>query len=378
MKNVIKIFFLCFLILAGLSFAQAKENKTIRVLILDNVSEADLFIKGRYEIRSLADNKPSNTVLGKGRKGIHKKFRLKGGFLNMASVKTDAVIIIPARGVFYLNNRPLKGSLVVKKNKAFKLSAINYVNIEDYVKGVLFQEVSHRWPIEALKAQAVATRTYALYYARINKDRDYDVSSDMYSQVYGGKDSERYRTNKAVRLTRGLALFYDGKIFPAFFHATCAGKTEDADELWDINLPCLKSVDCGFCVGSPHFKWAKTLEFKEIIDKLNAAGYNLKSLEDVQIIERNNSGRVRALSLTSGAKKTIMPGKDFRLIMGPKEIRSLNFKMEVNDTAVNFFGFGWGHGVGMCQWGAYFMSKRGYKYQSILQFYYPGAKIGEI
>ncbi|HDZ77653.1 MAG TPA: SpoIID/LytB domain-containing protein, partial [Candidatus Omnitrophica bacterium] len=259
-----------------------------------------------------------------------------------------------------------------------KLSVINYINIEDYIKGVLFHEVSHRWPIESLKAQAIATRTYALYHAQMNKDKDYDVSSDIYSQVYGGKNSERYRTNKAVRLTTGLVLFYEGKIFPTYFHATCAGKTEDANQLWDINLPCLKSVDCLFCVGSPHFKWEKNIIFSQILDKLNAAGYNLESLEDIQIIERNNSNRVKILLLKSNKEELSISGKHFRQIMDPKEIRSLNFSLEINEGSVDFFGFGWGHGVGMCQWGAYFMSKQGYKYQSILQFYYSGAEIGKI
>jgi len=374
MKRALKISLLCLLIFTGVAFAKTGKNKEyIRVLIVKEAEDLDVYIKGEYDIRAL-DN---GVVLYEGKNLNAKISPSTAGIKINKEFKGGSLLIKPRRGYFYLNNRPLRGGLIVrKKNK--KLYAINYIDLEDYVKGVLFHEVSHRWPVEALKAQAIATRTYALYNARINEDKDYDVSSDMYSQVYGGKDSEKYRTNKAVRLTEGLSLFYDGKIFPAYFHATCGGKTEDANELWDINLPCLKSVDCFFCAASPHFKWEKNIGLSQILDKLNAKGYNLKSLEDIQIIERNNSGRVKALSLTSGAGEAIIPGKDFRLIMGPKEIRSLNFNLEVNDKVVDFFGFGWGHGVGMCQWGAYFMSKRGYKYQRILQFYYPGAEIRKI
>jgi len=358
-----------------LPFTHAKDNSRIRVLIMKDTASFKLFIKGKYEIRSLENNK----LLSSGNSLSVKVSASASGINLRESFKKKALLIHPASGYFYVNNRSLRGDLIIRKEAASeKLSAINYIGLEDYVKGVLFHEISHRWPIEAIKAQAIATRTYALYHAQMNKAKPYDVSSDIYSQVYGGKDSERYRTNKAVELTRGLVLKYKGKIFPAYFHATCAGRTENADELWNINLGCLKSVDCPYCGASLHIKWDVTLTLAEIVEKLNLSGYNIGPLKDMRVLKLNDSGRVKALELISDEGQKIISGKEFRQMLDPKIIRSLKFSLDVMAGKAFFSGFGWGHGVGMCQWGAYFMAKDGYKYYTILKFYYQDAEIEDI
>jgi stage II sporulation protein D len=248
---------------------------------------------------------------------------------------------------------------------------INQINLEDYLKGILYQESSHYWPQEALKAQAAVCRSYAVYQIEENKLKDYDVTSDIYSQVYGGKTSERYRTNRAVDDTRSQVITYKDKIIPAYFHATCAGHTEDAGLLWNIEILPLKGVVCGFCKASPHFNWHNVLSLSEIEEKLTAAGYKIKGIEGITILGRNESGRILDLEIASAQKNIKISAKDFRNLIGPNLIRSTNFRVSIAQGDAVFEGLGWGHGVGLCQWGAYFMAKQGYTYKEILRYYYP-------
>lgn len=353
----------------------AQEEQKVRVLILKNAPSFELYIKGNYKIESLK----TKNALGAGENINAKVYMdIDGITIGDNLLRENRVVIFPESALFYLNNRPLRGALIIRKENDLSFSVINYLNLEDYVKGVLFHEVSHHWPIEAIKAQAVATRTYVLYQKEVSRDKDYDVTSDIYSQVYGGKDAERYRTNSAVEYTKGLVLTYKGKIFPAYFHATCGGKTEDAAQLWDISLIPLKGLDCNFCVKSKHFKWRKTLSRLGLINKLNKSGYSIDSLEAIEILDRDKSGRIKKLKLKSKSANHIISAKDFRQIIGGTDIRSTNFDLTFSGDNIYFEGFGWGHGVGMCQWGAYFASRKGYKYQDILKFYYPGAKIDKI
>ena len=290
---------------------------------------------------------------------------------------TDGIKIIPRRDAsIYIDGRRYSGEIDIKRRSNDAIVAINIVDLERYIKGVLYHEVSHRWPIETLKAQAVAARTYALYRMQVNKDADYDVTSDIYSQVYGGKSSERYRTNIAVNRTKDLVMTYNGKILPAYYHATCGGMTENAGALWEHAIPPLRGVRCPFCRQSPHFQWKKNFRLKDIQDKLNARGYDIGLIKTIEVIERNPSGRITTLRITARDGKTItIAGKDFRDIIGPNIIKSNNYEVVMQGYYMDLLGKGWGHGVGMCQWGAYFMAQQRYRYDAILQYYYPGMAI---
>jgi stage II sporulation protein D len=255
---------------------------------------------------------------------------------------------------------------------------VNDIELEDYVKGILYHEVSHYWPQEALKAQAVVCRTYALYQMGENSGRDYDVTSDVSSQVYGGRAAERYRTNMAVDETKGVVLVYNGNIFPAFFHATCGGNTENAALLWNIDLPALRGVVCGFCQRSPHLKWYRVIALEELKDTLVKAGYRLGGdIQAIEILGTTGSGRVKELKLQTTKDGLVISAKDFRNALGPNSIKSTNFKVSISGSDAVFEGLGWGHGVGMCQWGAYFMAKDGRSFQDILKYYYPGAELSQ-
>jgi len=241
----------------------------------------------------------------------------------------------------------------------------------------LYHEVSDKWPLDAICAQAVAARTYALYAMEQFAARDYDVTNDIYSQVYGGRGAERYRTNLAVKRTKGEVLTYQGKIFPAFFHANSGGVTEDAKELWGIDLPPLRGgVESPFSVNSPHYRWTRNFRLKDIQDKLIASGYNVGLIQEIRVVERNKSGRVRRLEVVDRDGKVLpLEGKQFREILGPNVLRSNKYNIEMKGWYVDFVGHGWGHGVGLCQWGAYNMARMRYSYKQILSFYYPGSDL---
>ena len=349
----------------------AQPGKFIRVAILQDASSLSLNIGGYFEIidakskRTLHHAKSLKTTVTASKNGI---------LIGSENFYPDKVIIQASKSAgLAINGRKFRGNIQFIREDNSSLLVVNYLGLEDYIKGVLYHEVSHYWPLEILKAQAVVCRTYALNQIEVNKGKDYDVTADIYSQVYGGRTSERYRTSKAVEQTRGEILTYQGKVFPAYFHATCAGYTEDASLLWNINIAPLKGVHCGFCQDSPHFKWHNVLNIDELRQTLEKSGYRIKEIKDILIGDRDKSGRIVVLKFINEKETLNISAKDFRNIIGPNIIRSTNFTVKLADNDAVFVGYGWGHGVGLCQWGGYFMAKSGYNYQEILRYYYPGS-----
>ncbi len=365
-------------IVLGLIFISGAEaEELVRVAIATDAHEIRLSIRGPYQILALN----TNEELHKGRYLWRAKVSpAEGGIkIGKLDLKIYGVRIQPKKSpVIYLNGRKFRGAIEIIRRENNTLLAVNHLELDDYIAGVLYHEVSPRWPLEALKAQAIVARTYALYQARLNADKDYDLVSTVASQVYGGRTSERGRTSKAIRRTRGEVLTYKGKVFPTFYHATCAGHTEDASALWKINLPPLKGRECQFCQRSPHFKWKKKVSIKNIEEALEKANFKVGTIEAIKIIDRDVSGRVTDLEITSTRGKISLSGYRFRLAVGPNIIRSANFDLQVKRKKAYLEGLGWGHGVGMCQWGAFFMSRKGFNAEQILGYYYPEAKIKKI
>ena len=354
----------------------SRPAKYIRVAIIQNAESLNLKVGGFYEITAPG----GKNVPTRGKNLMTTVTSYKNGIL-MGDSNFNAGSVLISTGnadMIIINGRTFRGDVKFIKNKSGKLTAVNYVELEDYIRGILYHEVSHYWPMEALKAQAIVCRTYAVYQMQENKLRDYDVTSDIYSQVYGGKTSERYRTTSAVFATAGMMLTFQDKVFPAYFHSTCGGHTEDAFLLWKTNIAPLKGVPCNFCEGSPHFNWHYVLTREEVRDKLVKGGYNINSIEDITIMARDGSGRVTDLKIKTAKNESKISAKDFRNIIGPNIIRSANFSVNLIHDDVVFEGLGWGHGVGLCQWGAYFMAKRGFSAMQILEYYYPEANLETI
>ncbi len=350
---------------------------TLRISVIDNKAKVYLVIKGPYKICAVDSDK----IFMEGP-------RLRA---NVTATKTGIMIgkkEIAASGVevkpykdsdIYIDWKRFRGGTDIMRREGEKLSVINEIDIEDYLYGVLYHEVSHRWPMEVLKAQAIAARTFALYQKAQNKSQPYDLRNDIYSQVYGGRNSERWATTKAVNLTKGKVLTYDGRIFPAYYHATCAGHTEDASNLWNIDLPPLKGTACDFCKKSPHYRWTKEIGLWSLKAKLKDAGYTIGRIESVTVLSKNVSVRAEKIEIKDeSGTSVIMTAKEFRQMIGPNEVRSTNFETSVKWNKLRLRGSGWGHGVGMCQWGAYGMARKGKRAEEILAYYYPGTEITTI
>lgn len=347
--------------------APPRKYILLRVLVVKGASEVSLYLKGPYKMVDFE----TGEVLEEGRK-------LRSRLICTKDIVSQGIKILPGkRARLYIDSRQFRGNIDIIKDEDARLMVVNYIDLEEYLYGVLYHEVSHRWPMEVLKAQAIAARTYALYQKLITKNKYFDLTADIYSQVYGGRFSERWRTTRAVNLTRGQVLTYSGKIFPSYYHAACGGRTSDATSIWNIDISTLRSKVCNFCKTSPHYKWKKELSMDYIQKKLQDAGYEIQ-IVSIEVVKRDESGRVLDMVLRGGSDKLSLDGNRFRLLIGPNVIKSTNFEVEINGKYVTFYGKGWGHGIGMCQWGAYDMARRNWKAHEILKYYYPGAEIVQL
>jgi len=354
--------------------AKAYRAPVVRVAVIKDVPQLELSIKSAFKIMPIEVNeilyeqKLLDSTLVK-----PTPWGIKIGDMDF---KIYGIRIMPHKdSTIFINKHSFRGEVDIIRQRDQTLLVVNHVNVEDYLRGVLYHEVSHWWPGAALQAQAIVSRTFALHQAEINKPRDYDLESTVYSQVYGGSASEKFRTNSAIYKTKGLVLTYKGRTFPAYFHATCAGHTEDASILWKTDIPPLKGVVCNFCRHSPHLYWKRKLPLSDIEKALG-----IEDIIDIAPVEWDNSGRVVQLSITTPYKTQEIPAKDFRLKVGSNIIKSTIFKIELIPDTKGILsaykdGAGWGHGVGMCQWGAFGMALRGHSAESILRHYYPGAAI---
>ncbi|MDI6727240.1 MAG: SpoIID/LytB domain-containing protein, partial [Smithellaceae bacterium] len=270
--------------------------------------------------------------------------------------------------------RSYRGRLIVKRG-AGVIELINELPLEWYLYGVVPREMSPRWPLEALKAQAVAARTYAFYLKGRSNSPDYHLCATTMSQVYSGAGFETEDTNRAVDETRGELLYFRGMPVLAYFHAHSGGITEDPKDVWFAQVPYMKAVADSFSMKAPSSAWAATLDYETIRRSLSRAGIDLGAIERIAPLEISPSGRVTRLKVVHQGGESVLSGNEFRLRIDPKLIRSTLFALTDTGSAVTIEGRGYGHGVGMSQWGAQVMAREGYSYREILTYYYPEVEI---
>lgn len=255
-----------------------------------------------------------------------------------------------------------------------RIAVVNEIELEKYLYGLINKESIPSWPMEAKKAQAVAARTFALH-KKINRPRKLcDLGSTALDQVYGGYLAEDSEARRVVDLTRGEVLVYKRRLAKAFYHSTCGGRTASSASIWDDPQPYLPSVNDPDCKDSPKFRWEFSISKKEMVDKLGVPGKFVKSFI-FDIVERDESGRVKKARFRYGTEIFFLSGENLRKKLGYNSLKSTAFSFRIARGTVTFNGKGLGHGVGMCQWGAAGMAKKGADYRSILERYYPGTKI---
>ncbi|MDD4170453.1 MAG: SpoIID/LytB domain-containing protein [Desulfotomaculaceae bacterium] len=291
------------------------------------------------------------------------------------------------------------------------LAVINELNIEDYLRGVVPAEMLSFWPAEALKAQAVLARNYALQKFEITRGSSYHVTNDQQSQVYRGYDSETEATDRAVAETRGLVLVNRGEIISGLFHSSSGGFIENSEDVWLNALPYLEKKEDPFDKNDRHYNWQVSYTNEQLTNMFKTEQEPFVQITDIEVAERTAAGARAKKLVIRGIGPDGMPisrevknAENVRAVLG---LKSALFKMkkiynkkddidditEVKDersepkvdlnldvadrngvgndlAGIEISGSGYGHGVGLSQWGAYGMAKQGYNYQDILKYYY--------
>jgi stage II sporulation protein D len=273
----------------------------------------------------------------------------------------------PSASTVRAGNMAVRGDVVVRLYKD-RLQLINVIPLEDYLAAVLGSEMPVSFPLEALKAQAVAARTYALQKKLEAYGSPFHLGSSVLHQVYGGLHREDARTRAAVLATRGEVLTYELAPIEAYFHSSCGGLTESGQAALGRDLPYLQPVECP-CGRLPASRWSATLSDAELHAALG------DSSQGFHVTSRTATQRVHRVTTASGVS---LDGASLRRKLGYTRLKSLGFDVERTASGWHFSGRGYGHGAGFCQWGAKALADQGRTYRDILLHYYPGTELQQL
>jgi stage II sporulation protein D len=324
--------------------------------------------------------KGQRTVEIEGAKGPYPETRItapRGGGLARVNgeLKRLPLSFTPAREFIRVNGRPYRGTIEVFAGER-ALMVVDELDIEAYVAGLINYEISAKWPLHVVKAQAVIARTYALYQKKGAGLNPYHVEGSVLGQVYRGVNAEDAVAGSAVNETRGQVLTYNGDLALTVYHSNAGGRTDASIDVWSGDYSYLRSVQSPYDDASPGFSWEFTLSAATLKELLLGAGYDIGEPRSVRIRGFTPGGRARKVEIRDRRKRSVLLGANvFRKTIGYGAIKSTKFKVEKTGDLFRFEGRGSGHGVGLSQWGAKGMAENGYTYQEILRHYYPGTKL---
>jgi stage II sporulation protein D len=321
--------------------------------------------------------------------------------------RTAPLVARPERAGDFVtvNGKRYRGEVVLTAGDDGLLVA-NRLHVEDYLRGVVPLEIGRRVSGEeaAVAAQAVAARSYAYVRMTSGQARRYDLVATVQDQVYGGADAETPIADAAVWATRGLIITYAGRAVNAPYHSTCGGSTAEVSEVWyrSRDEPYLKRVsdrigqsDRFYCDPSPRFRWTKTLAREVLTSALerylaqyvSVPGGRVGAPRSLEVDSKTASGRVAALAVRTDRGRFLVRGNDVRFVMripNGEILNSTYFSVRTERdkggrlARATFEGGGYGHGIGMCQWGAIGRARAGYDFRSILSTYYPGTTLASV
>lgn len=293
----------------------------------------------------------------------------RGGTVALDRWQTGQIWIEPSNGGYaYIGDRWYRGRIHIVPVSG-NLTAVNIVDLEQYLYSVIGAEMSPSWPQEALKAQAVAARSYALYQRDRYGNSIYDVGDTQAWQVYKGLESETNTTQAAVEATKGQVLTYNGKIIEAVFHSSSGGHTENVEDVWSEPRPYLRGVP-DYDAGAPVYEWSSSISRAQLSNLMGVG--NISAIKP----ERTSStGRVISVRAYGSDGERLFSGEQLQSLLN---LRSTLFTINPNGNTFTIYGRGFGHGVGMSQWGAYNLASRGYNYQQILGHYYRNSALAQI
>lgn len=328
----------------------------------------------------------------------------------LGSIGVRSLLVQPVlHGRVVYEDREYHGQLLLRPDPGGGMNVINIVDVEDYLLGVLPREMSPSAPRHALEAQAIASRTYALKHAFDFQKRGFGLKATEGSQVYAGVEAEQSKTSEAVRATAGQVLTHGGELVHAWFSAACGGRTASSTSVWGGKVvPYARPVECGFCKIYPSYHWTAEVSLDELSTRLEEVGKPVGQVRSVDF-RWDESGRVVGARVVGSRKDLTLGGNRFRILAGHRSVRSLRFvpmtdpigallpgeepgsgveesairdiisrslAREGSRRTLDLEGTGFGHGVGLCQWGARGMAEKGWSAHRILRHYYRGASVG--
>jgi stage II sporulation protein D len=314
-----------------------------------------------------------------------KKIKFSKGYVKLELIGQNVKIgqhifklplkIEPSNKVIFANSKPYRGYLTVLSSTK-GLDVINILTLEDYLKGVVPREMPAYWGTEALKAQSVISRTYTIVNLNKHSAQGFNLCSTSHCQVYEGVATEKKSSNESIYKTQGEILIYDNKPAQTFFHSTCGGHTDSPEFVWGAKnfYPYLKGVKCDCSSSSPHNYWLCDLNENFIRQKLS--NYRIGKIKNISIKNKTYTGAAKNVIITHSEGKLVLNAYKFRLLVDAGHIKSHLFtSIKKKGNVFSFEGKGWGHKVGLCQWGAKSMAEKGKSYRQILQHYYPDTEL---
>ncbi|WOD41884.1 SpoIID/LytB domain-containing protein [Nodosilinea sp. E11] len=293
-----------------------------------------------------------------------------GGGVRLADWRGQAFWVEPTNGGYiFIKDNWYRGRVLVVPTEG-GLTAVNWVDIEAYLYGVVGSEMPASWPQEALKAQAVAARSYALYRRDRTQNQLFDVGGTTAHQVYKGLAAEAPSVHAAVNATQGQVLTHGGRVIEAVFHSSSGGHTENSEDVWQRPTPYLRGV-ADFDQEAPVFQWSETFSAQQLAQRITGIGH----LQSVSTERATPRGRVVSARLQGTQGSRTLTGVELRQALG---LRSTLISFNIAGDTIRVNGRGFGHGLGMSQWGARGLATRGHNYQQILTHYYQGTTFSNL
>ncbi|MGK7955373.1 MAG: SpoIID/LytB domain-containing protein [Crocosphaera sp.] len=290
-----------------------------------------------------------------------------GSGVNLNQWNSSHLIIEPKDdGVVWIGDRWYRGKVrVIRQGRA--VTALNLVDLEEYLYSVVGAEAYPTWPEEALKSQAVVARTYALYKASKASNRYYDLDTTTNTQVYKGLETEFVTTHDAVKATLGQVLTYNGQVILSAFHSSSGGHTENVEDVWTSPLPYLRGV-VDYDQLAPVFQWNKSFSAWEMGRLIGGVG-SVRSL----IPEKTTPhGRIITMKIVGSGGSRRITDDQLRKAL---KLKSTLFTISNRNGTFTIEGRGYGHGIGLSQWGSHYLAQQGIPYHQILSHYYKNAQL---
>ncbi len=361
----------------GIAVAQKQADFTIpngTLYITDEQGKKEIGTFGNATFKVKAENNGISLYQADG--------KLVGNYKGKITLEGNVAPVI-------INSKKYYGSLEIISNPAntSTLSVINDVMLEDYLKGVVPSESIASWPEESLKAQAIAARTYTVANWKRRETLGFDLMATTSDQVYNGVGAEQASTNKAVAETNGKIMLYAGKPINALFFSCSGGYTDSSKDVWGVDLPYIQPVP-DFDQKAPKYKWEKTYTNDSVKNALKQLGFELGDIKSIEPVEFTAQKRVTKIKFTGTKGESIVDSNKFRLALGlnstlwvvnPSDSKQFSFgSLKMVPKTFTFNGGGWGHALGMSQWGASQMAADGKTAEEIVKHYYTGIEIDTI